>query len=53
MTGKPIRTAPPNTPVLVGVRVKKRWSFWVADSSEWGCDGERGDPPTHWWPLPE
>jgi hypothetical protein len=58
-----IETAPRDgTQVLVGVWVvgyyngsERRWSCWtigVQGSGGFGCDGEWGDEPTHWMPLP-
>ena len=58
----PIESAPRDgTLIAVGVWVYDdckrripRWSSWVieADGGEFGCDGEWGDEPTHWMPLP-
>ena len=57
---RPIKSIPKGMDVLVGVRVRGRWSAWVASfpaddrvCPELGCDGEYGDEPTHWMPYPE
>lgn len=60
---QPIETAPRDgTQILVGVWVagyfkgsESRWSCWTIGqhgSGDFGCDGEWGDEPTHWMPLP-
>jgi hypothetical protein len=53
---QPIAAIPARQDVLVGVYVGPRWSCWVASweglASDLGCDGEYGDKPTHWMPLP-
>jgi|GEM_PF-3240076 len=62
MEWRPIETAPKDGGEgLVGVwvyadakRRNPRWSSWTTyfDGGDLGCDGEWGDPPTHWMPLP-
>lgn len=57
MEWQPIETAQPWDEILVGVWVDFEFRQWVAfdefGTLEWGNDGEFGDPPTHWMPLPE
>lgn len=49
----PIETAPRGGWFLVGVWVGHRWSCWVVEGGDdFGEDGEFGDKPTHWHPLP-
>ena len=53
-------TAEHGAEVIVGCWVETdegwRWSQWIADSTNLGCDGEFGDEPTHFLvvniPLP-
>ena len=53
-------TAEHGAEVIVGCWVETdegwRWSQWIADSTNLGCDGEFGDDPTHFLvvniPLP-
>lgn len=59
---QPIETAPKDgSEGLVGCWVYadekrriRRWSCWYIDfnGGDLGCDGEWGDEPTHWMPLP-
>ena len=49
---QPIETIPAQGCVVVGCWVGSRWSWWEGLASDLGCDGEYGDEPTHWMPLP-
>lgn len=52
-----ISTAPDQGEILVGVWVDGSWSSWTIckepnATTPFGCDGEWGDEPTHWMPIP-
>jgi len=51
-----IESGLPEGDIFVGCWVDgeagRYWSGWMADACDLGCDGEYGDEPTHWMPLP-